>query len=444
MAKIAPIAGFPEWLPEGRIIEQTLLDTLRSTFELHGFSGIETRAVEPVSQLLAKGETSKEIYLLERLQAREGGRGKNEPELGLHFDLTVPLARYVLERAGHLDFPFRRYQIQKVWRGERPQDGRFREFVQADIDVVGADQLAFHHEIEVPLVMVDALSKLPIPRVIIRASNRKLAQGFYEAIGLEDVEETLRILDKLEKVGPAAIKEMLAEGVGANDQQAELALKLASISATDASFADQVRALGYQSALLDEGLEELVNLVEGANDLIPGSLTADLKIARGLDYYTGSVYESTLVGHENLGSVCSGGRYDSLVSDGKRTYPGVGLSIGVSRILARVIGSETVHASRKVPAAVLVAVNNESERRHAEKTAFALRARGIPAEVSPSSAKFGKQIRYADKRGIPFVWFSAEEGEQVKDIRSGEQVAADPATWAPPAQDLHPVLLTAQ
>ncbi|MCI5826080.1 MAG: histidine--tRNA ligase [Arcanobacterium sp.] len=440
MVKIAPLSGFPEWLPEGRIVEQTVLDTLRSTFELHGFSGIETRAVEPVSQLLSKGETSKEIYLLERLQARDDGKAKNEAQLGLHFDLTVPLARYVLEHAGHLDFPFRRYQIQKVWRGERPQDGRFREFIQADVDVVGQGALAFHHEIELPLVMVDALARLPIPRVIIRASNRKVAQGFYEAIGIDDVEEALRILDKLDKVGPQAIVEMLREGVHATDEQARLALELASITGTDASFADRVLALGYRSELLEQGLEELVNLVEGANELIPGSLTADLKIARGLDYYTGSVYESTLIGHEDLGSVCSGGRYDSLVSDGKRTYPGVGLSIGVSRILARVIGGGLVKPSRKVPTAVLVTVNDEGERRHAEKTAYQLRARGIPTEVSPNSAKFGKQIKYADKRGIPFVWFTTEAGEQVKDIRSGEQLSADPTQWAPPALDLHPSL----
>ncbi|MEW6874645.1 histidine--tRNA ligase [Trueperella pyogenes] len=436
MAKIAPISGFPEWLPAGRIVEQRMIDKLRQTFELHGFSGIETRAVEPVERLLSKGETSKEIYLLRRLQDEAGA----DSELGLHFDLTVPLSRYVLENAGHLDFPFRRYQIQKVWRGERPQDGRFREFLQADVDVVGQDTLAFHHEIELPLVMVDALSKLPIPRVKILASNRKVAQGFYEAIGLEDVEETLRILDKLDKVGPQAITEMLADGVGANGQQARLALELAGIRADDASVADRVLALGYRSDLLDEGLGELVALVEGANDLIPGSVTADLKIARGLDYYTGSVYESVLEGHEDLGSVCSGGRYDSLVSDGKKSYPGVGLSIGVSRILARVIGHELLTPSRKVPTVVLVAVNDEGERRHADKTAQALRRRGIAAEVSPNSAKFGKQIRYADRRGIPYVWFSTDEGEQVKDIRSGQQITADANSWTPPAVDLSPDL----
>lgn len=441
--KIAPLSGFPEWLPQDRIVEQRVLDTLRSTFELHGFSGIETRAVEPVSRLLSKGETSKEIYLLNRLQ----GGDSQDAELGLHFDLTVPLSRYVLENAGKLDFPFRRYQIQKVWRGERPQDGRFREFVQADVDVVGADTLAFHHEIELPLVMVDALSKLPIPRVVIRASNRKVAQGFFDAIGIEDIEETLRIVDKLDKIGPRGVAETLAQNVGATEEQARLALKLAEIRGNDASVADAVLALGFRNELLDEGLDELVRLIEGANELIEGSVTADLSIARGLDYYTGSVYESTLIGHEDLGSVCSGGRYDSLVSDGKRTFPGVGLSIGVSRILARVIGKELVSASRQVPTAVLVAVNNEDERRHAEKIAMALRSRGIATEVSPNTQKFGKQIRYAERRGIPFVWFTQDESgavsEQVKDIRSGEQVAADEHAWMPPAEDLVAQLVSA-
>lgn len=434
--KIAPLSGFPEWLPEGRIVEQQILDTLRSTFELHGFSGIETRAVEPLDQLLRKGETSKEVYTLHRLQ----GGDSQDAELGLHFDLTVPLARYVLEYSGKLDFPFKRYQIQKVWRGERPQDGRFREFMQADVDVVGSGTLAFHHDIELPLVMVDALSKLPCPRVVVRASNRKVAQGFYEAIGLGDVVETLRIVDKLDKVGPQIVAEMLHEHVGATDEQARLALALADITGSDASVADAVRALGASSALLDEGLEELVELIEGANELIPGSVVADLKIARGLDYYTGSVFESTMIGHEDLGSVCSGGRYDSLVADGKKTYPGVGLSIGVSRIISRLISRGLVVPSRRVPTCVLVAVNDETERRHAEKTAMTLRKRGIPADVSPGSQKFGKQIRFADRRGIPYVWFTTDEGEQVKDIRSGEQTPADPATWEPAAEDLRPVL----
>ena len=432
--KIAPISGFPEWLPQARIVEQKVLDTLRSTFELHGFSGVETRAVEPMDQLLRKGETSKEVYVLRRLQGEEG----QDSGLGLHFDLTVPLARYVLENAGKLDFPFKRYQIQKVWRGERPQDGRFREFYQADVEVVGQDTLAFHHDIELPLVMVDALSKLPIPRVRVRASNRKLAQGFYEAIGLENTEETLRILDKLDKVGPQVVTELLSEHVGASEEQAKLALSLAGITTEDASFVDKVRALGASSSLLEEGLEELATLVTEANSLIPGSVSADLSIARGLDYYPGSVFESTVEGHEDLGSVCSGGRYDNLATAGNRSYPGVGLSIGVSRLLARFLHQDLLRASRKVPTAVYVAVNDESERHHASTIAARLRARGIPADVSHNATKFGKQIKAADKRGIPFVWFTTSEGEQVRDVRSGTQVPADPDTWTPPEEDRFP------
>lgn len=435
MARHFSLSGFPEWLPEQRLVEQHVLSTLQRTFELHGFSGIETRAVEPVSQLLSKGETSKEIYLLSRLQADQA---TDDAELGLHFDLTVPLARYVVENAGRLMFPFKRYQIQKVWRGERPQDGRFREFVQADVDVVGQDTLSQHHDMELPLVMVDALSKLPIPKVVVRASNRKVAQGFYEAIGLADIEGALRAIDKLDKIGEKAVAEMLMAD-GATEEQASQALALAAITGSDGSIADQVLALGARSELLDTGLNELVDLVEGANELMPGSIVADLKIARGLDYYTGTVYESTMVGHEDLGSVCSGGRYDSLATDGKKTYPGVGLSIGVSRVLARVLGTPLVEASRSVPTAVVVAVMDEEHRRASERIAVQLRDRGIPTEVSPSAAKFGKQIRYADRRGIPFVWFPGDP-DSVKDIRSGEQVDADAAQWAPPVEDLHPTV----
>src|SRR5690606_2676064 len=184
---------------DGRVVEQHVLDVLRRTFELHGFAGIETRAVEPLDQLLRKGETSKEVYVLDRLQAEDTASRSSEKQLGLHFDLTVPFARYVLENAGRLAFPFKRFQIQKVWRGERPQDGRFREFAQADIDVVGADTLPFHYEAELPLVMAEALAALPIPPVRISVNNRKVAQGFYEAIGLSDVDAALRSIDKLDK-----------------------------------------------------------------------------------------------------------------------------------------------------------------------------------------------------------------------------------------------------
>ena len=438
------LSGFPEWLPQGRIVEQAILDHIRSVFELHGFTGIETRAVETLEQLQSKGETSKEIYVLDRLQALkdEGQRSSKERQMGLHFDLTVPFARYVIENANELDFPFKRYQIQKVWRGERPQDGRFREFTQADIDVVGLGELPFHYEVDLPLVMAEALMSLPIPPVHVLVNNRKVVQGVCEGIGVSDVESALRGLDKLDKIGPEGVREELAEA-GLSPEQIDILLRMAKIRTEDASRLQQeVAALGVSSETLDQGLTELCALVDEANAAMPGVIIADLKIARGLDYYTGSVYESEIVGHEDLGSICSGGRYDSLAKDGKRTYPGVGLSIGVSRLVSRILSQDMVSASRKVPTCVVIAVADESERRHCNALATILRRRGIPTDVAPSAAKFGKQIKFADKRGIPFVWFPGSDGsaDTVKDIRSGEQVEADIYSWQPPEDDVRPAI----
>ncbi|WP_066462524.1 histidine--tRNA ligase [Sanguibacter suarezii] len=459
MARPTPLSGFPEWLPADRIVETHILDSVRRTFELHGFTGIETRAVEPLDQLLRKGETSKEVYVLRRLQAEDDANvsAADKQGLGLHFDLTVPFARYVLENAGHLAFPFKRYQIQKVWRGERPQDGRFREFTQADIDVVGAGDLPYHFEVEVPLVMAAALAELEaigVPKVRILVNNRKVAEGFYRGLGIDAVDDVLRIIDKLDKIGPEKVAAALVAEVAMSDEQAQACLELAAISGADTTVIDRVQALAaarsVTSELLDEGLRELGALIEAAAVRAPGVVHADLKIARGLDYYTGSVYETVLVGHEELGSICSGGRYDTLASDGANTYPGVGLSIGISRLVSRLLSAGLVRASRSVPSAVVVAVTSEETRPASDAVATALRARGIPVEVAPTAAKFGKQIKYADKRGVPFVWFPAglgADGEpvahQVKDIRTGTQSEADPTAWEPPAADWWPSVAAA-
>ena len=443
--KVTRLSGFPEYLPSERIVEQHFLDVIRDTFELHGFTSLETRAVEPVDRLVGKGgDADKEIYAVSRLADRGAESSGREPELGLHFDLTVPFARFVLENAGKLTFPYRRYQIQKVWRGERPQEGRYREFTQADIDVVDVGQLSPHFEAEMPLVMAEIFGKLPIGRMTIQVNNRKIPEGFYQGIGIEDVAGTLRIVDKLDKIGPAKVKTLLVEA-GRTQAQADSCLALAAIRTEDLSFVEQVRALGVEHPTLDEGLAALAAVIQSGLDTAPGALVADLKIARGLDYYTGTVYETQLEGYESWGSFCSGGRYDALASDGKTTYPGVGISIGVSRLLGLLIGKGLVTASRATPAAVLVAVIEEESRRDSSAVAQALRARGIACEVAPSAAKFGKQIRYADRRGIPFVWFPENSAQgsmgQVKDIRSGDQVDADPATWTPPAEDLRPSII---
>jgi histidyl-tRNA synthetase len=434
LTRPTPLSGFPEWLPGQRLIEQNVLDRIRRTFELHGFAPVETRSVEPLDQLLRKGETSKEVYVLRRLQAEAADA--SDSGLGLHFDLTVPFARYVLENAGKLQFPFRRYQIQKCWRGERPQEGRYREFYQADIDVIDRDSLPNHYEAELPLVVADALAGLPLT-FSMHVNNRKISEGFYRGVGVADPVAALRAVDKLDKIGPAGVAALLTDTAGASQAQAAACLRLAEISSADGSFADEVGKLGVREPLLDEGLAELTAVVETAAEHAPGLLVADMRIARGLDYYTGTVYETFISGREKFGSVCSGGRYDNLASLGNETFPGVGLSIGVSRILGVLFGSGALSVSRPTPSCVLVALPAEDNRAECNRIAAELRSRGIPVEVSPVAAKYGKQIRFAEKRGIPYVWFPGVE-QQVKDIRSGEQTAADPATWVPPAEDLHP------
>ncbi|WP_084130596.1 histidine--tRNA ligase [Demequina sp. NBRC 110055] len=454
MARVRPLSGFPEWTPTDRVVEAQVIESLKEVFRLHGFAEIETRVVETLDRLAGKSEAAKEIYTLGRLNAEPD----SEAKLGLHFDLTVPFARYVEEFQNDLAFPFRRFQIQKVWRGERPQEGRYREFYQADIDVVGRENLPAHLEVEVAVVMARALAALPIPAVSMHVNNRQLVEGFYRGVGIDDVAGALRSVDKLDKIGPDGVRaEVTDKGVAAT--AADAILELARISATDGSFAAAVEDLwattqtiddiAEPEQLLKDGIAALVALVEGVNAAVPGTAVADLRIARGLDYYTGSVYETFLEGHEDLGSICSGGRYDSLVAGGG--FPGVGMSIGVSRLISRVLGAGLAHASRGVPSAVLVAVTDEDHRATSAVIADRLRARGIACEVSPSAAKFGKQIQYADKRGIPFVWFPGAGGDadnaigdgEVKDIRSGEQVPADADSWLPPEGDARPIIVRA-
>ena len=443
MSRVTPLSGFPELLPSQRVVELAVTDQLRSTFELHGFASIETRAAEPLDQLLRKGEIDKEVYVLRRLQA---GEDPGDTGLGLHYDLTVPLARYVLEHAGKLDFPFRRYQIQKAWRGERPQEGRYREFSQADIDVIGRDHLAFHHDVEVARVMAEAFTALPfLPQLRMQINNRKLIEGFYRGIGAPDVAAVMRIIDKVDKVSTDVLAKMLGDDAALSPDQVERCLALAAIRSPDGSFADQVAALGVRDPMLDEGVAELTTVVEGCARFSSQRVIveADLRIARGLDYYTGTVFETRMSGLDQVGSICSGGRYDQLASDGRSTYPGVGISLGITRMLVPLLSRGLLDGSRSVPSVVLVALPDEASRPASEAIADALRARGIAAEVSESAAKYGRQIRFAERRGIPFVWFprSPENGHEVRDIRHGEQVPADPATWQPPTVDLRPQVI---
>ena len=433
MAKITALTGFPEWSPEERLVEQRLLEQVRRKFELFGFTPIETRAVEPLDVLLKKGATDKEIYVLRRLHAEAG----EDADMGLHFDLTVPFARYVAQHRGSLAFPFKRYQIQKVWRGERPQQGRYREFYQADIDVIGEGELPIHFDAEMAVLLHEVVKSLPIPPIQLRINNRKVLEGFYRSLGVSAIGDVLRTVDKLDKIGEDGVKKALVEENGLSSENADRCLELARIRGSGTQVLEAVRALGAAHPLLDEGLSELGFVLSALQGLPEGAAIADLHIARGLDYYTGTVYEGVFLDHPHLGAVCSGGRYDNLASDDKHKLPGVGVSLGISRILGFLFARGALKASRSSPSVVLVALANDEQRGRCYQVAAALRARDVACEVFHAPQKLGKQIRYAERRGIPYVLFLSEETAELRDIRSGEQRPIDLASWQPPPEELY-------
>ena len=426
----APISGFSEWLPEVRQVELHWLDRIRETFERYGFASIETPAVESLDVLTAKGETSQEVYTLRRLQADP--RDASDAKLGLHFDLTVPFARYVAQHFNELTFPFKRYQMQRVWRGERPQEGRFREFTQCDIDVINVDDVPLHFDAELPRIIHEVLTGLGLPAWSLNINNRKILQGFYEGLGIGDPLAVIRIADKLDKVGAAGVGELLA-AAGLSPEQVTACLDLAQIKGTDASVVDEITKLGVKSDLLAEGLDELGFVLESLADLPEGSVVADLSIARGLDYYTGTVYEGKFLDWPGYGSICSGGRYANLAGSFiRRNLPGIGLSIGLTRIFAKLLAEGLIESGPKTPTRVLVALPSAERRADALATAALLRGRGINTEVFHQASNLKKQLKYASQKGIPYVWFPPfDDGKphEVKDMASGAQTEADPGTW---------------
>ncbi len=425
MFKPSAISGFPEWLPAQRLKELEVLDTIRRVYELYGYASLETAAVERVEVLQTKGVEGKEIYALERLAAESGAEKR---ELALHFDLTVPLARYVAQNYPQLSFPYKRYQIQKVWRGERPAQGRFREFYQADIDVISEDNLALHFDAEMAAIIAEIFQRLGI-RVRIRINNRKVLLGFYRALGLEgeQVSLALREVDKLEKVGPEVVARILGEQ-GLASRQVERCLALAQVRGM-AGCLDVTS--GLSEPQLDEGLAEL-EFVATQLAHLGEAVEVDLGIVRGLDYYTGSIYEAVLPDYPALGSVCSGGRYENLASEFiKRKLPGVGISIGVSRLLSYLFGKGGWNPTRSSPTEVLVVLPGEEHRTAANEIARQLRAANVPAEVFHEPAKLDKQIRYADRKEIPHVIFPYLWPAQVevKTLATGQQVTLAMQEW---------------
>ena len=428
--KPKPISGFPEWLPEYRAVELKWLDHIRKTFESYGFCSIETPAVEELDVLRAKGEVDKEIYVLERLH--KDGDDDSEARLALHFDQTVPLARYVAQHFNDLVFPFKRYQIQKVWRGERPQLGRMREFYQCDIDVLHVDNLPISFDAEIPAMIYEALDGLDIGRVQLRINNRKILIGFLNACGIEaqdEITEITRIVDKLEKIGEDEVAAELKKA-GILPEIIEKLLTLARNKGHNLDFT-KIQSL---NDMMKEGLDELKFVMDTLAHLPDHAAIADLSIVRGLDYYTGTVYETQLLDiPEFSGSVCSGGRYDDLASSYiNKKLPGVGISIGLSRLFDVLKQNGKIEPGPKSPADILMVLPSEERRQEAMETARTLRARGYKVEMYHAPQKVKKQLSYAEKKSIPYVWFPPfEDGSdhEVKDMGKGEQSPADPDNW---------------
>jgi len=416
------ISGYPEWLPQVRRVEQQWLDHIRAVFESYGFCNIETPAVEALEVIAAKGEdVDKEIYVLERLQKEEGDK---EARLALHFDQTVPLARYVGQHFNDLVFPFKRYQTQKVWRGERPQAGRFREFYQCDIDVINVDHLPLSFDAEMPAIIHEVLSGLNLPPFEIRISNRKILIGLLESLSVENVTDITRIIDKIEKIGESETRNLLKEH-GLNQDQISAVISLIKT--------DDLKTLDSDNETMREGIEELSFVMEQLSHL--PNVVADLSIVRGLDYYTGTVYETVFTDDPSYGSICSGGRYDDLASSYiNKKLPGVGISIGFSRLFAKMIPQLEANEDIKriSPADVLIILNSEDDRAQAAEIADTLRKNGNAVELYHAPQKFSKQMSYAQKKGIPFVWmppFGDTKVHEVKSMADGSQVEADVNDW---------------
>ena len=432
MQRIKPrtLSGFMELLPGQQSQFERMLAALRQTYSLYGFTPLDTPVIESAEILLAKGggETEKQIYRFT----------KGDSDLALRFDLTVPLAKYVALHYGELTFPFRRYQIGKVYRGERAQRGRFREFYQCDIDVIGDGKLDIANEAEIPAIIYQAFTSLGLERFKIRVNNRKILTGFYAMQGLESqAGEIMRTVDKLDKIGPDKVRALLIEQ-GVSQAAADEILSFIAITGDNPTVLAALEGYRGRHETFDQGLEELGQVVKylAAFGVPEDHFAVDLTIARGLDYYTGTVYETVMLDHPEIGSICSGGRYDNLAeyyTDKK--LPGVGISIGLTRLFY-VLGEQGYLNDQLVtaPADVLILPMTE-DLTAAISFATQLRQAGVRAQVYGEQKKFKAKMSYADKLGIPYVAFLGEEEiaqgvVKIKDMATGEQQALSPAAAA--------------
>ena len=427
------LSGFMELLPGKQAQFERMLTILRSTYASYGFAALDTPAIEDAQILLAKGggETEKQIY---RFQ-------KGDSDLALRFDLTVPLAKYVALHAGELAFPFRRYQISKVYRGERAQRGRFREFYQADIDIIGDGKLDILNEAEIPAIIYKVFKGFGLNRFQIRVNNRKILNGFYAMLELSEKSgEIMRTVDKLDKIGPAKVKTILVDDCGLTDTQAEEILAFIAIRGTNEQVLSALEGYAGRNEMFDLGLAELkaVTANLAAFGVPEANFAVDLTIARGLDYYTGTVYETTLLDHPEIGSVCSGGRYDNLAGYyTERQLPGVGISIGLTRLFYVLDEQGLINPALVTAPADALVLPMTADPGPAIALAESLRGAGVRVQLYGEQKKFKQKMAYADKLGVPFAVLLGEdeiaEGMcSVKNMQSGQQVkltAEDAASY---------------
>ena len=424
MATVTPrtLSGFMELLPAQQQQLERMMDILRTTYSRYGFTPLDTPVIEASEVLLAKGggETEKQIY---RFQ-------KGDADLALRFDLTVPLAKYVALHGNDLAFPFRRYQIGKVYRGERAQRGRFREFYQADIDIIGDGKLDITNEAEIPSIIYQTFTALGLTRFQIRVNNRKILNGFYAMLGLTDRSgDIMRTVDKLDKIGPHKVRACLVDDVGLTADQAEEIMRFISITGSNDQVLSALEGYRGRHELFDQGLDELTTVTRylAAFGVPEANFAVDLTIARGLDYYTGTVYETTLLDYPEIGSVCSGGRYDNLAEYyTDRQRPGVGISIGLTRLFY-VLGEQGLlnPSLPTAPADVLILPMTQ-DLTPAIQLATRLRGAGVRTQLYTEQKKFKAKMNYADKLGVPYVVFLGDDEIAAglvacKDMTSGEQ-----------------------
>ena len=431
MIKPRTLSGFMELLPAKQAQMEKMMSILRETYALYGFATLDTPVIEDAQILLAKGggETEKQIY---RFQ-------KGDSDLAMRFDLTVPLAKYVALHYNDLAFPFRRCQIGKVYRGERAQRGRFREFYQADIDIIGDGKLDILNEAEIPSIIYQIFRRFGLTRFQIRVNNRKILNGFYAMLGLSEKSgDIMRTVDKLDKIGAEKVKELLLSECGVSEEAADEILKFIAITGTNAEVIAALEGYVGRNEVFDLGLGELKAVCDNLSAFgVPErNFAVDLTIARGLDYYTGTVYETTLLDHPEIGSVCSGGRYDNLAEYyTNQKLPGVGISIGLTRLFYVLDEQGLLNPEMNTCACDALVIPMTGSPAAAIAIAQSLRSQGVRTQVYGEQKKFKQKMTYANKLGVPYIVLLGDDeiaaGKcSVKNMRTGEQVTVSPAEAA--------------